>query len=349
MSRGGLTPRSIVWLAITGVLIAIGLLGVLAPPDRAKRNAALLPAFDAQGHRGARGLYPENTLPAFEGALAIGVTTLEMDIGMTRDGVLVAHHDRRLNPERTRGPDGGWLSTPAPALFEMTADELLDYDVGRVRPEGNVARRFPEQRGGDGIRIPRLKDVIARAETLSEGWVRYNIEIKTAPDAPAETATPEAIAEALVALIADAGVAARTTVQSFDWRGLRHVQEIAPALATAYLTAERDGLNTVRRGRPGTSPWTAGIDVDAHDGSVAAAVAAAGGRVWSPYFRDLRAADLAEAHRRGLKVVVWTVNEPADMASLIDFGVDGIITDYPDRLRKVMAAKGLPLPPAFGG
>lgn len=347
MSRGGLTTRSIVWLAITAGLVAVGLLTLWRPPDRDAHVAAQLPTFDAQGHRGARGLYPENSLPAFEGALAIGVTTLEMDVGMTRDGALVVHHDRRLDPERTRGADGEWLVTPPPTLFEMDAADLAGFDVGRARPDGTVARRFPDQDGLDGVRIPLLADVIARAEALSEGRIRYNIELKTAPEAPVETASPEAMADALVALVEEAGIAERTTVQSFDWRGLRHVQKIAPAIPTVYLTAEREWLNTVRRGRPGTSPWTAGIDVDAYDGSIPAAIAKAGGRVWSPYFRDLREADLAEAHRRGLKVVVWTVNEPADMASLIDFGVDGIITDYPDRLREVMTAKELPLPPAF--
>lgn len=346
MSRGGLTARSIVWLAITGLLVAIGLLTLWRPPERAARVAAL-PAFDAQGHRGARGLYPENSLPAFEGALAIGVTTLEMDVGMTRDGVLVVYHDRRLDAERTRNPDGTWL-TAAPLLFETAAADLAGFDIGRARPDSGVARRFPDQRGLDGVAIPRLADVIARAEALSAGQIRYNVEIKTAPEAPAETAAPEAIAEALVALIRDAGIAERATVQSFDWRGLRHVQEVAPEITTVYLTAERDWLDNVQRGRSGTSPWTAGIDVDAYDGSIPAAIVAAGGRVWSPYYRDLRAADLAEAHRRGLKVVVWTVNDPADMASLIALGVDGIITDYPDRLRAVMAAEGLSLPPAFG-
>lgn len=348
MAGRALSRSSLVWLGVTGALAAVGAVSLLAPGERADGIGAPRPAFDAQGHRGARGLYPENSLPGFEAALALGVTTLETDVGMTKDGVLVVHHDRRLDPERTRGPDGAWLARPAPALATLRANELAAYDIGRPRPGSPAAQRFPGQRRMEGVRIPRLAEVIARAEAISGGAVRYNVEIKTSPQAPEETAPPAAIAEALVAALREAGVAARATVQSFDWRGLAHVQEIAPEIPTVYLTAERPWLDNLERGRPGISPWTAGIDVDAHQGSLPRAIRAAGGRIWGPYYRDLRAADLAEARRLGLAVVVWTVNDPGDMGSLIDLGVDGIITDYPDRLRRVMADKGLPLPPTFG-
>ena len=352
MPRPDKTPRKLsggsrVSLIFTGLLIAVGVITVLFPGERPGNLPGALPTFDVQGHRGARGLAPENTLPGFETALAVGVTTLEMDVGMTGDGVLVVSHDRRLNPDRTRGPKGTWLEPSTPTLFDLDFADLAHYDVGRPRPEGTSATRFPEQQSLDGVPIPALADVLARTEHLSGGTMHYNIEIKTSPLAPDETAPPAVIAEALVAALADTEVTGRTTVQAFDWAPLRHVQELAPRSPTVYLTAERPWLDNVERGRPGASPWTAGIDVDAHESSLPRAVKAAGGHVWSPYFRDLREADLWEAHRLGLRVVVWTVNDPADMASLIDLGVDGIITDYPDRLRAVMADKGMPLPPRF--
>ena len=347
--RRRLSRSSLAWLALTGLLAAIGLAALVLPPEQARRMSGALPAFDAQGHRGARGLHPENSLPGFAAALGLGVSTLEMDLAMTRDRVLVVHHDRRLDPERTRGPDGAWLEAPTPAIFELTRARLAAFDVGRLRPGSRVAERFPDQRGGDGIAIPTLAEVLALAEARSGGTVRYNLEIKTSPLAPAETAAPEAFAEALIAALNEAGVARRATVQSFDWRALARVQEIAPEMSTVYLSAEESWLDNLERGRAGVSPWTAGLDVDQFDGSTPAAVKAAGGAVWSPSYRGLRAAELREAHKLGLKVVVWTVNAPADMASLIDLGVDGIITDYPDRLRRVMAEKGLALPPAFPG
>jgi len=337
----------VAWLILTGLLTGAGAIALLTPGQRANGTAAPWPAFDLQGHRGARGMEPENTLPAFETALGVGVTTLEMDVGMTADGVLVVHHGRRLDPERTRGPDGAWLEEPTPALRELNAADLANYDIGRSRPGSRTALKFRRQATHEGLRIPTLDAVLARAEARSGGAIRYNIEIKTSPLAPDETAPPAVMAEALVAMLVEAGVTSRATVQSFDWRGLRRVQKIAPAIATVYLTAEQPWLDNVARGRPGVSPWTAGLDVDDLDGSIPRAIKAAGGSVWSPYFRDLRAADLAEAHRLGLRVVVWTVDDVNEMQSLIDAGVDGIITDFPLRLRAAMEAKGLAPPPAF--
>ncbi len=347
--RKRLSGTSKAWLAVSGLLAAAGLTTPIFPSEEAARIGTALPAFDLQGHRGARGLHPENSLPGFAAALGLGVTTLEMDLAMTRDGVLVVHHNRRLDPDRTRGPGGAWLEEPTPAIFELTRAGLAGYDLGRLRPGSRAAQRFPDQRGRDRVAIPGLAEVFALAEGRSGGAVRYNLEIKTSPLAPEETAPPRVFAEALVAAIEAARVAERVTVQSFDWRALAHIQKIAPNIPTAYLTAEESWLDTLRRGRPGSSPWTAGFDLDRFDGSTPRAVKEAGGSIWSPYYRGMRAGELREAHNLGLRVMVWTVNKPADMASLIDLGVDGIITDYPDRLRRVMADKGMALPPAFSG
>jgi glycerophosphoryl diester phosphodiesterase len=341
------SKASRVWLAVTLALVGLALISYLVAPGDIARSRAMASSFDLQGHRGARGLYPENSLPGFEGALALGVTTLEMDVGMTRDGVLVVYHDRRLSPERTRGPDGAWLEAPGPALVELDVAQLRGYDVGRLQPDSKYARRFPEQAGLDGVTVPSLEAVLARAETLSGGAMRYNIETKISPLAPEESPGADEFAGALVAAIRSAGVAERATVQSFDWRTLKVTQDLAPEIATSYLTAEQSWLDNIERGKPGASPWTAGLDADAFEGSVPRLIAHAGGRIWSPFYRDLREVDLREARRLGLAVLPYTVNEPADMASLIELEVDGLITDYPDRLRRVMAEKGMALPPAF--
>jgi glycerophosphoryl diester phosphodiesterase len=140
------------------------------------------------------------------------------------------------------------------------------------------------------------------------------------------------------------GIEARTMIQSFDWRTLRAVQRIAPEIPTVCLTVESSWLDNLMRGRQGATPWTAGFDVDDFGGSVPDLVVAAGCRVWSPEFGDLGTGELARAHELGLEVIVWTVNERGDMARLIEMGVDGIITDYPDRLREVMAVRGMALP-----
>lgn len=301
-------------------------------------------AFDLQGHRGARGLAPENTIEGFRIALAVGVDTLEMDLAITRDGVVVVSHDPRLNPDITRGPDGRYLPGPGPAIHDLTLEGLKAYDVGRIRPGSRYARRFPHQQPVDGARIPSLAEVAGLLERAGAGHIRLNVEIKTDPGAPELTPSPEAFAEAVIHEIEALGLADRTTIQSFHWRALAHVRRIAPHIPTVCLTAERPGLDTVERGRRGPSPWT-GLDVRDFAGHVPVMVHAFGCAIWSPHHEDLDRADLARAHALGLAVIPWTVNDAAGMRRLIAFGVDGMITDYPDRLRRVMAEHGLPLPP----
>jgi glycerophosphoryl diester phosphodiesterase len=299
-------------------------------------------SFDLQGHRGARGLSPENTLPAFARALGLGVTTLELDAAVTRDGVVVVSHDPRLNPDLARDPDGEWIARPGIAIFSLTAADLARYDVGRLRPGSAYAALYPEQVPVDGTRIPTLREVFALARKAGNTGVRFNVETKIRPDRPHETLGPEAFADAVVAVVREAGVEARTTIQSFDWRTLRHVGKRHPDLVTVYLT--EPGTEQMAAGPGGPSEWLAGFDPAAFAGSVPRLVHAAGGRVWSPQYRELRAATLAEAHRLGLRVIPWTVNRPADMGALIALGVDGLITDRPDLARQEMAARGLTLP-----
>jgi glycerophosphoryl diester phosphodiesterase len=272
------------------------------------------------------------------------VTTIELDLGLTRDGVAVVSHDPCLNCDLTRGPDGCWVDGPGLANASLSYGELARYDVGRLRPGSAAAAAFPHQVPCDGARIPKLADVFALARRAGNREVRFNLEIKTSPLRPDETASPDAIADAVVRVVREAGLAARSTIQSFDWRGVLRVRETAVDLRTACLTSQQPDDDTVDAERPGPKPWLAGLDPSAVGGSVPRLVQAAGSRVWSPDFRDLTAPRLAEAHGLGLEVVVWTVDEPEDMARLIDMGVDGIITDHTDRLRALMVARGMPVP-----
>ncbi len=299
-------------------------------------------ALDLQGHRGARGLAPENTLPAFAKALGIGVTTLEMDCAVTKDGVVVVSHDPALNPDITRGPDGKWLEKTGPAIRGLTYAELQRYDVGRLNPANAYAQRWPEQKPADGARIPRLADVFALVQRSGNRTVRFNIETKISPLAPAETAGPEDFARKLISAVRSAGMAERTAIQSFDWRTLAVVQKEAPEIPTVYLTSVSGFMDNIQAGRQ--SSWTAGLSVDQHGGSVPRMIKAAGGAVWSPYAGDVTPAVVKEAQVLGLKVVVWTVNDAVSMRRFIGMGVDGIISDRPDLLLQVASEMGATLP-----
>ena len=290
-------------------------------------------AFDIQGHRGSRGLLPENTLPAFARALELGVTTLELDVGLTRDGVVVIYHDRTLNSDITRDASGQWVGGAGTPLWQLTYAELTRYDVGRIQPGTAYAKRFARQQPLDGTRIPRLSDLFALVQSRGTTSVRFNIETKISPDAPSETAPAQVFVDALLATINAARMDARVAVQSFDWRTLQAVQKQAPTIPTVYLTAERSAPNNVSL--DSDSAWTAGFQPRTY-GGVPQAVKAAGGSVWSPSYADLTAERVREAQALGLKVIPWTVNAEADMRRLIRWGVDGIISDYPDVLVRIV-------------
>ena len=306
-------------------------------------NGSQLMAFDLQGHRGARGLLPENTLLGFARALEIGVTTLETDLAVTRDGILVLSHDPVLNPDIARGPDGAWLAAPGPAIHSLTLAELGRYDVGRIRPDSSYARQFARQRGQDGLRIPTLAQLFDLAGASGKS-PRFNVETKLSPDKPDETPGADTFARLVVEAIRSAKLEARVTIQSFDWRTLLIAKRLAPEIETVCLTYEKTLEDRTEGGTRKASPWLAGLDPASFAGSVPRLAAATGCGTWSPYFKELNAAAVAEAQALGLKVVPWTVNTREDIGAIIDMKVDGLISDYPDRAREVMAARGMPLP-----
>ncbi|HTI79907.1 MAG TPA: glycerophosphodiester phosphodiesterase family protein [Acetobacteraceae bacterium] len=286
--------------------------------------------IDLQGHRGARGLFPENTLTGFIGALAIGVDTLELDVTLTADGVVVVSHDPLLNPDHTRTAQGAWLAQPGPSIRSMRWQELAAYDVGRLRPGSDYAAQFPDQAAHDGARIPRLVDVLRL-----DSSVAFNIELKSSPRMDGVDAA--ALAEAAVAAADACGATPRIIVQSFDWRGPRRLRQTRPDIRLAWLT-RGEILAEARSWWDGPHPGDFG-------GSVPRAVAAEGGPLWTPLYSELTANGIAEAHALGLAVVPWTVNQPSDMRRLLLWGVDGLITDRPDLARPVLSDLGLPLPP----
>ncbi|RZL62987.1 MAG: glycerophosphodiester phosphodiesterase [Variovorax sp.] len=301
---------------------------------------------DLQAHRGGRGLAPENTLAAFDKALSLGVTTLELDIGVSADGMVVIHHDPTLNADFTRDASGAWLPAkpaPSPAVHALTLAQLQRYDVGRLNPATSYGQQFATQVPRDGERIPTLASLFALVEARGDARVRFNIETKISPLQPGETAAPEAMVRALLTEIDKARMGARVTVQSFDWRTLALVGQLAPQLPRAYLTSAR----TLQDSR-----WTAGLQA-ASFASVPLLVKAAAGSgsgplTWSPAYATLTPALVKEAQALGMQVVPWTVNKPADMATALGWGVNGVITDYPNLLREVIRGRGLPLPVPSG-
>jgi glycerophosphoryl diester phosphodiesterase len=286
--------------------------------------------FALQGHRGARGLFPENTIGGFVAAEALGVDAVELDVAVTADGVAVVFHDVALHGDIVRGPDGAWLAGEGPLLRSLTLAELERFDVGRLRPGSRYAAAHAGQVACDGARVPTLAAVFAATR------VRIDAELKTLPDRSEATVLPAEMAERVLAVAASCGALGRLDVRSFDWRGLHHVRACHPEVALTFLTSAK----TVAQ----AGLWWDGPVPADHGGSVPRVVAAeVAGACWAPEHRSLSEAQVQEARSLGLHVVPWTVNDPADMVRLIAWGVDGICTDRPDLARRVMARSGLPL------
>lgn len=271
--------------------------------------------LDVQGHRGATGLAPESTTSSFEAAFACGVTGIEFDVRLTGDGHVVVWHDPTLEAEKClfTGAD----LTDA-RVDELTLEQLRTVDVG-----SRTLAEFPAQRPQPGARILTLVELIERfAATRPDVW--WTVEVKVDPTDPREVATRRELTEKVVALINGGGLADRAFVHSFDWAVLELAAELDPSLLrSATVDAETYA--------PG-SPWLGSIPYAAWGPDVAGAARALGADCLSLDHAMLTPEIVERAHELGLAVLPWTVNEVADLRRVIDCGVDGLITDYPDRL-----------------
>lgn len=267
------------------------------------------------GHRGARGLWPENTTDGFRRTFAAGVNTVELDVGVTADDVAVVTHDAHLNPDITRDASGCWIGADPPLVRSLSLAELQAYDVGRIRPGTRYAELFADQAPQDEARIPSLAEVLAIDPAAT-----FLVELKTFPDAPELTVSPDRMADLTVAAAEAAGAVGRITVLSFDWRGLRHLQRTRPDVPLGWLTEPADDATHALW-------WDA---PEAGLPSAPAAIAGSGGRLWLPFLDQLTEDLVSEAQGLGLEVITWGIGDRAGADRAAALGVDGIITDRPD-------------------
>lgn len=271
------------------------------------------------GHRGARGLLPENSLPGFEHAIALGVDRIELDIHMSRDGVVVVHHDPKLNLDITRDANGHWLKESGSLLSEIDFAELSQFDIGRIRPDSLLASRFPNQEPIDGAFIPTLRDVLL----LGKHSLQFDIECKL-------SSNPTSFAKAVAELLKAEAMIDQVAIRSFDWRILTEIHNFLPDISLTCLTCESKSFDNVMRGSNDVSPYLSNMNVNQFN-NLPELVHHFGATVWSPFFKNLDVEELTDAFTLGLRVDVWTVNEISDMQKFARLGVNGIITDYPDR------------------
>jgi glycerophosphoryl diester phosphodiesterase len=333
---------------VTAGLLATGAGWATARPAPAR-------IFDLQAHRGGIGLTTESTLDAFDTALRLGVSTLELDTQVTRDLRVVITHDRQISKDKCADTAP---VTPGDPQFPYVGKYVKDLTLAQIRTLDCGYRtlpQFPMQRRVAGARIVELRELFDLIRTKRAFGTRMNIETKVEAGSPEQTQPRELFVARVWSEIAASGLARQITIQSFDWGALRVMHRLAPRIPLVALT-NRDFLQV---GKPGRSPWLGGLDADDFGGDLVRAARAIpgvtaispvqgfpqdgriGDGTFTPY-PDRRMVD--DAHRAGLLVIPWTVDDPATMRWFIDLGVDGLITDYPDRLRTVLAQARLPLP-----
>lgn len=352
---------SIVSAAVLGAAL---LLSSSLPAQAADPNAGGTAAaggdnhFDLEAHRGGIGLTVESTLASFAKGIETGVTTLELDLQITKDGREVITHDRKISGRKCQDtapatPNDPQFPYVGKYIKDLTFDQVRSLDCGSL-----TLPQFPGQQASPGARMPTLAEVFALADSYRASQVRFNIETKVEAGAPQETAPREHFVDVALREIDKAHMQHRVSIQSFDWGSLRLVQQRAPQIPTVALS-NRDFLQA---GQPGASPWLGGIDADDFGGDLVAAAASLGfnaispvhgtpqnGKVTDPGYVPYVTADMVQrAHAAGMKVIPWTVDDKPTMRALIATGVDGLITDYPNLLRDVMAESGMKLPRTSG-
>lgn len=265
--------------------------------------SAALRTLEVQGHRGARGLRPENTLSAFEYALQLGVDVLELDLGVSKDGQVVIYHDQWVNPALCKGANRVPLNS-------LTLSELKRLDCGSLKNP-----RFPEQQPQPLERIPSLDEFFSWIQSHPSSSAKklgFNIEIKSDPEFPALSPPPDVFAKRVIEVVRQHGMQKRTVLQSFDHRTLIEARRLEPELTLSALVEKRP------TGSAGASLSQIAIR--------------AGAQILSPAHQWLTAEDVKELHASGIRVIPWTANTESEFEKLLILGVDGIITDYPDRL-----------------
>ncbi len=288
------------------------------------------------GHRGARGDLPENTLDSFKFLFENEITAYETDILLTKDLVPVINHDFRLNPALTKDAQGNWIEDNDVKIFDLTYEELSKFKVGSIDKRSKYGRKFDDQKSIGEKNIPKLSDLLElTSNNISDGLL-INLEIKSTPVEENLSPHPNVMASLIVEEVNKTELKDKVVYSSFDWRVLREIKKIDSKISRAYLTSELKGKVYDK------SPWLDFMPLyDSDSRELPRLIKTLGGKVWNPKHKDIDKDMVRISHEEGLPVNVWTVNEKYEMLRMIEYGVDGIITDYPLRLKKLCEKEGV--------
>ncbi len=289
------------------------------------------------GHRGARGVLPENSMIGFDFSLSIGVPLLEFDVVLTADDVPVITHNHRLHASSFRDTNGLFLSGEEPKVSSLTFEQIQQFDIGRLDGHSAYGQRFPDQAQLDGVRVPRLIDLLDLVAEQKYGDAYLMVELKSDPDLAHDALYRENFVGRVLQEVRAKGLSTRAVLHSFDWNLLEECQLQAPDMPSSYLTQLPENEDDVGE----DSSKAVCPDFRGRRDEIPLLVKQAGGSLWCPYYADVTAENVALAKELGLCVAVWTVNEHEEISRMIDLRVDAIVSDYPGRVQRHLSDLGM--------
>ena len=292
------------------------------------------------GHRGARGEIAENSIEGFKHTFALGIKAVEFDVVISKDKIPVLYHYFNLMPYLVKDESGNWLKNSELKVFDKSYEELRKYNIGGLNPESKHGKRFKEQKLLKNAKIPKLSELLELASRKENKDVFLNIEVKSTPFKLGLTPIPSDTVSLILKDIDTYKLEDRIIISSFDWRILYELKKQNPQILRGFLSLQQD-LSTIKKTIFEDSPWM-GKKFPSEDlFLLPKIIKSLEGHVWCPFYKDVTKKNVELAHKLGLAVNVWTVSKESDIVRMIEYGVDGIITDYPKKMQDICVAKNI--------
>ncbi|MDA9625124.1 glycerophosphodiester phosphodiesterase family protein [Candidatus Pelagibacter bacterium] len=292
------------------------------------------------GHRGARGEIAENSIEGFKHTFALGIKAVEFDVVISKDKIPVLYHYFNLMPYLVKDESGNWLKNSELKVFDKSYEELSKYNIGGLDPESKHGKRFKEQKLLKNAKIPKLSELLELASRKENKDVFLNLEVKSTPFKMGLTPTPSDTVSLILKNIDTHKLEDRVIISSFDWRILYELKKQNSRILRGFITLQQD-LSTTKKNIYENSPWMAKNYSLDQLFLIPNIIKSLEGHAWSVFYRDITKQNVELAHKHGLSTCVWTVNREQDIIRMIEYGVDGIITDYPKKAQEICKSKNI--------
>ena len=282
----------------------------------------------------------ENSISGLKYAIDLGIRAVEFDVVISKDNIPVLFHDYRLNTDLVKDSSGNWITDKKMKLRDLTYEEISKYTIESVKPDTKYAKRFKNQQSAKGEKIPKLTDFFKLVTEDKYKDAFLNLEIKSTLTQENVTPNPEKMVSLILKDIKEFNLEDRTLITSYDWRILYELKKQNPNVLRGFITLQQD-LPTTKKNVYENSPWMVKKYPMEELFLLPNIIKSLEGHVWSVFYRDVTKQNVELAHKHGLATCVWTVNREKDIIRMIEYGVDGIITDYPKKVQEICKSKNI--------